>query len=129
MGGGNIITPVDSIKILGVYIDQNLTFNEHNRKMSSCLFARSKSLFNYIEKHFGRNNNSQTFRCIYTGYIVSIITYCAAARMDSLTKFTKIDNNSLSTTSKAKFIKYFNKIRSIQRMWLFVINRILNFVK
>ena len=68
---GSQITPVASVKFLGVYIDQYLNWNDHIQYISSKI-AKTIGIINKIKYLL----NSDTRRLLYNSLILPYLTYC-----------------------------------------------------
>ena len=67
------IKQVSIIKLLGVYIDQNIRCDYHVRKLTEKVYDRSRVLSLIAGKNWGAN--TQSLRMIYNGLIDSIVRY------------------------------------------------------
>jgi len=91
--GGNTITVAKTVKILGVKLDENLTFDEHVNEVVRACNHHLRAL-----RHIRRYVTRDIARTIACSIIGSRIDYCNAllygANKDSLAKLQRVQNNA-----------------------------------
>jgi len=69
--GSDIIRPSTVVRNLGVFIDAELTFREHVRRITSSCFFQLRRL-RQIRKHFNR----QVMKQLVHAFVISTLDYC-----------------------------------------------------